>query len=193
MEFLFKSLPGILQFPFVIVYGVLQPVLPAALLDKAQWIWNVISSILAAGWYLLLPLLIYIPFAIRGEKDTRLRNQLIWMTIVSWVWILICSARAGGDQWDNPRYRVILIPLLAILATWAWEWAKEHRFVWLKRIGLIEGVFLVFFAQWYASRYYQLFGRLDLKVMLGIIGIISLLIVVVGWISDRRRQRLNLK
>lgn len=49
LEFLFKSLPGILQFPFVITYGVLQPVLPAAILDKALWIWNVISSILAAG------------------------------------------------------------------------------------------------------------------------------------------------
>ncbi len=193
LEFLFKSLPGILQFPFVIIYGVLQPVLPAALLDKAQWIWNVISSVLAAGWYMLLPLLIYTPFAIRGEKDARLRNQLIWMTIVSWVWILICSARAGGDQWDNPRYRVIIMPWLAILAAWAWQWANGQRFVWLKRIGLIEGIFLLFFAQWYASRYYQLFGRLDLRVMMGIIGIISLLILLGGWTADRLRQRSNLK
>jgi hypothetical protein len=185
LEFLFESIPPALQTPFILAYGVFQPVLPAALLDRAQVIWNVISSTLAAGWWFLLPLLIYTTIAVRGEKNTRLRNQLIWTAVVSWVWILICSARAGGDQWDNPRYRVIAMPFLAILAGWGWLWARDHQFVWLKRIWLVEGVFLLFFTQWYASRYYQSFGRLDLKVMILLISIIGVSILVGGYLKDR--------
>jgi hypothetical protein len=193
LEFLFESIPAVLQAPFLLAYGVLQPVLPAALLDRAQIIWNIISSSLAAGWWMMLPLLIYATVAIRSEKDPRLRSQLIWTTIVSWVWILICSARAGGDQWDNPRYRVIAMPFLAIVSGWGWIWAKEHHFVWLKRIWLVEGVFLLFFTQWYASRYYQSFGRLDFKVMVGLITIIDVAILVGGYLKDRYPGRLTLK
>jgi len=191
LEFLFESIPAVLQTPFLLAYGVLQPVLPAALLDRAQIIWNIISSSLAAGWWMMLPLLIYTTVAIRGEKDPRARSQLIWTTFVSWIWILICSARAGGDQWDNPRYRVIAMPFLAILSGWGWMWAKEHQFVWLKRIWLVEGVFLLFFTQWYASRYYQSFGRLDLKVMMGLIVIIGSAILAGGYLKDHYSGRLT--
>ena len=62
LEYLFKDLPAGLQTPFILLYGILQPVLPAALLDKTLWISNLISSLLAAGWYWLLPLLVYAPF-----------------------------------------------------------------------------------------------------------------------------------
>ena len=35
------------------------------------------------------------------------RRVWSWLAAFSWVWILVCAIRAGGDQWDNPRYRLI--------------------------------------------------------------------------------------
>jgi hypothetical protein len=174
------------------VYGILQPVLPAAILDDARWIWNLISSILAAGWYLMLPLLIYAVFAVRGEKDERLRAKLIWIITLSWLWIIISSARAGGDQWDNPRYRVVMLPWFAIICAWAWIWAKEQGKFWLNRISLCEGVFLLFFTQWYASRYLRIFGRMDLKVMILLIFGLMVVILATGWWVEHRRKKPSL-
>lgn len=189
LSYLFESIPAAFQFPFILVYGILQPVLPAAILDDARWIWNLISSILAAGWYLMLPLLIYAVFAVRGEKDERLRAKLIWIITLSWLWIIISSARAGGDQWDNPRYRVVMLPWLAIICAWAWMWAKEQGKFWLNRILLCEGVFLLFFTQWYASRYLRIFSRLDLKVMILLIFGLMMVILATGWWVEHRRKK----
>ncbi len=189
LTYLFESVPAAFQFPFLLIYGILQPVLPAALLDDARWIWNLISSVLATGWYMMLPLLIYAVFAVRGEQDERLRSKLTWMVTLSWVWILISSARAGGDQWDNPRYRMVMLPWMAVICAWAWVWAKENSMRWLNRIFLCEGVFLLFFTQWYASRYLRIFGRMDLKLMLAVIAGLMALIIASGWWLDRRRSR----
>ncbi len=193
LSYLFETLPVVFQFPFILVYGILQPVLPAAILDDARWIWNLISSILAAGWYLLLPLLIYAVFAVRSEKDERLRAKLIWITVLSWLWIIISSARAGGDQWDNPRYRVIMLPWMAIICSWAWMWAQEQGRFWLNRILLCEGVFLLVFTQWYVSRYLHIFSRLDLKVMILLIFVLMAVILATGWWKEHRRKKLFLR
>ena len=77
IEYLFKDLPIQLQTPFILAYGVLQPVLPAALLDQTRWISNLISSVLAAGWYWLLPLLIYSP-SLPGRAQLILIKRNRW-------------------------------------------------------------------------------------------------------------------
>ncbi len=55
---LFDGMPEWMRLPFVAVYGVLQPVLPAAVFEPDNSLWQVIYLVRAAGWYLLLPMLI---------------------------------------------------------------------------------------------------------------------------------------
>lgn len=191
LEYLFADLPEQIQVPFIIAYGVLQPVLPAALLDKTLWISNLISSLLAAGWYWILPLLVYTSFAaIRARKDPA-RKMVLWLLVFSWVWIIICSSRAGGDQWDNPRYRTIFIPWLVLLAAWAWQHARLNHFYWLKHIWLAEGVFLLFFSQWYASRYHLMFGRMTFQNMVLTISVIWVVIFVYGLVMEKKQKALQ--
>ena len=180
-----QALPEWAQIPFIIIYGILQPVLPATLLDTAAWLWRMISSYLAFGWYLLLPLITYGSFSAAFEPDRKLRSKMLWFGMVIWTWIIICSARAGGDQWDNPRYRTILLVVMVIFAAWAWDRARMKSFVWLKRIALVEGIFLLFFVQWYAARYYRIFGKMPFYEMVGIILLLSFIIFAGGYIKDR--------
>ena len=55
---LFDEMPEWLRLPFVMVYGVLQPVLPAAFVEPTTLIWRIIAILRALGWYALLPVLI---------------------------------------------------------------------------------------------------------------------------------------
>lgn len=193
LEYLFADLPPVLHTPFVVAYGVLQPVLPAALLDTTLFIWNLISSLLAAGWYWILPLLVYAIFTWPSGKDRREKWLNLWMTLIIWGWIVLCSARAGGDQWDNPRYRTIFLPLMAWLIAWVWEHTRAQKFYWLKFIWLMEAVFLLFFTQWYASRYYQLFGRMQFPQMIGVIVICWVVILIWGFLGSRKKKSLPVK
>ncbi|MBA4420007.1 MAG: hypothetical protein C0391_02555 [Anaerolinea sp.] len=189
LEYQLKALPEWAKLPFIVIYGVLQPVLPATLMDTAAWIWRFLSSWLAGGWYLMLPLLIYGTLAAFNEKDNATQKKMLWLAAVIWFWIILCSVRAGGDQWDNPRYRTIILVFLAIFAAWAWHRAKEHGFIWLKRIVLVEGIFLVFFLQWYAARYYRIFLKLPFYWMVAAILFFSTLVIVGGMILDKKRAK----
>ena len=55
---LFDEMPEWLRLPFVMVYGVFQPVLPAAFVEPTTLIWKIIAILRALGWYALLPVLI---------------------------------------------------------------------------------------------------------------------------------------
>ena len=96
---------------------------------------------------------------------------------------------AGGDQWDNPRYRTWLLPWAALLAGWAWMRSRIHHDPWLRRILLVEGLFVLLFTEWYLSRYFPIFRRLNFWVMVGVIVAGSALILVGGWLRDRRGVR----
>jgi hypothetical protein len=100
----FSKLFPAAQFVFVAAYGITQPLLPPAILEPTTVTWHVIGILRSLGWYVTLPLLAYAPFAIHRLPDGLQRRLWTWLTIFSWLWILICSVRAGGDQWDN-RYR----------------------------------------------------------------------------------------
>ncbi len=165
---LFDEMPGWLRLPFVMVYGVFQPVLPAALLEPTTLIWRIIGILRALGWYTLLPLLI-LSFVAAWDRPKQESRLWLWLSFVVWGWVLFTSLRGGGDQWDNPRYRTILFLWQAILAGYVWVWWRETRSVWFGCVIAMEMVFVLFFGQWYASRYYHLGGQLPFAQMAAII------------------------
>ena len=112
-----------------------------------------------------------------------------WFGLGSWFWIILASLRAGGDQWDNPRYRVIFLALQALFAAQAWMMYRERRDAWLPRLLTVEVIFLAFFTQWYASRYYVRFGTLSFGAM--VVWILSLsALVIIGDIIRNKKKTL---
>jgi len=189
LVYLFESLPGWVSFPFVTIYGVLQPVLPAAIAAPAPWIWRVAGIFRGLGWYAILPILIYAFMRVWKAKPINTRKLLIWFNIIAWVWIFVSSVRAGGDQWDNPRYRTIFLPWMAIICAWAIAWVREHKDPWLLRWLVVELIALVFFSNWYLSRYYDWFERLPFWHMIIYILVLSAFVLLGGWLLDKRKKR----
>jgi hypothetical protein len=102
--------------------------------------------------------------------------------------MILSAVRAGADQWDNPRYRIIFLFLQVALAGFAWAHQRAQRDPWLGRIFVVEGIFLVFFGEWYASRYLGSFGKLPFGWMVLCIAFLSAVVIVGGWWVDRRKQ-----
>jgi hypothetical protein len=88
-------------------------------------------------------------------------------------WVLVVSIRGGGDMTDNPRYRVLFLVWMALVAAWAVPYALARRDPWFWRWLLVEGIFLGFFTQWYFSRYFHWGGRLSLPWMLFPVAVLS--------------------
>ena len=67
---LFDEMPEGLRLPFVMVYGIFQPVLPAAIVEPTTLIWKIIGILRALGWYAMLPALIlsFVAAAAEGQK-----------------------------------------------------------------------------------------------------------------------------
>lgn len=189
VQFHLGSLPAWLHFPFILTYGLLQPVLPAAIAAPAPWIWQSLAIFRALGWYLLFPLMAYALIRVWHLSPSIKRRSLIVLVLIVSAWVIVASARAGGDQWDNPRYRTVFLPWMAVVAAWSLAYAQETKDRWLARVFYIEIIFLTFFTHWYISRYYPYFPRLELWVMVGLILALSLGVVIAGWLSDRRRDR----
>lgn len=171
----------------ILVYGTAQPVLPAIVGDpSAAWVMRIIGFLRAAGWYALALFLVYGTLgAIRSRSETR-RLQLIWISIISWAWIMVAALNAGADQWDNPRYRVILLLWQVILAAWAWEWARSRKDAWLWRWLAVEAVFVGMFTEWYLGRYYPGFIHLDIKLMTLVTLLVCAMILIGGAIWDKK-------
>ncbi len=183
-------LPKSLHQPFITVYGIAQPVLPASLADPAVWPMRLLGILRGLGWYALLPFLVYSLRSIWKIADRRDRFAWLWLWLVTWAWIIISSARAGGDQWDNPRYRVILLLFQAALAAQALTWQHATRDRWLWRVLAVEGEFLVLFGYWYVSRYYGL-PVFHIFIVFGAIAVFAVIILVGGWVWDRSRGKLG--
>jgi len=172
------------RIPIILAYGLAQPVLPAAIADPAPWIWKAISIPRAAGWYALAPFILYAVFSVWKVKKPEERRVLIWMVAFTLLWLLIAAARAGGDQWDNPRYRMIFLPWLSITAAWAICWGWEKRDFWLVRWLLVEVIFLGFFTQWYFSRYFQIWKRMYFWQTVAWVAALCGLVLASGWLWD---------
>jgi hypothetical protein len=171
-----------MQIPFVLIYGLFQPVLPAAFVEPTTLTWRIIAIARAVGWYSLLPALILSFAAVAGLGDARKRNLLLWLGLNTWGWVLLTSLRGGADQWDNPRYRTIMFLWQAILAAHVWVWWRDTRNPWVVRILAMEAVFLAFFGQWYATRYLQVGYQLPFGQLVGgILGLWAVVLVFGVW------------
>jgi hypothetical protein len=148
---IFRTTPGWAHGLILMAFGIAQPFLPAALLDDGLPIWRGIAIWRAIGWTILLPFLLAVPFLI--WKRSNQKGLLVVLTITVWLSILVASLRAGGDLWDNPRYRVTLISLEAALAAWAWLEVRREKSPWLRRMIVAVGILLAWFFPWYFQRY----------------------------------------
>jgi len=197
---LFDEMPEWMRLPFVAIYGVLQPVLPATFIHPTKLIWVIINFLRALGWYALLPMLILSfgaaagqgrrPERVEGSGKMRVeqgRSIILWLALLAWIWVLLAALRGGGDAWDNPRYRTILFVWQSIMAGYVWVWWRETRSVWFTRTLWCEIAFLLIFTQWYASRYMQLGGQLSFPVMMALILGLWGMILGIGWWQDRKR------
>ena len=185
---LFDEMPDWLEPPFVMAYGIFQPVLPAALVEPTTFTWRIIAILRAAGWYTLLPALVFSFVAGSGAGAAKERKVWMWLSVLAWTWILLAALRGGGDQWDNPRYRAILFLWQAILAGYAFVWWQETRNAWFTRVLLGEVIFLAVFSQWYASRYFHWGGQMPFGGMVILILGLWALIFAGGWWWDRRQS-----
>ncbi len=185
----FSKLNPVAQFLFVIGYGIAQPVLPPAFFEPTTLTWHLIASLRALGWYLLLPLLLYAAIAAWRSNEPRQRRTWLWISTFSWAWILISAIRAGGDQWDNPRYRLIFFGIQALAAAYAWTAWRERGDAWLPRIVGLEILCVLVFGQWYVARYYRVGIHLPIMVVLALSLTLAVLILLGGWAWDFFRAR----
>ena len=186
---LFDEMPELLRLPFVTIYGIFQPVLPAAFIEPTTLTWRITGIARALGWYLFWPLLLYAFIAAWKNDETRERNLWLWITVISWAWIILTALRGGGDQWDNPRYRAILLLWQSLAAAYAWTRFRLKSDSWLVRIWLVEVIFLAFFTQWYLSRYFHIGGQIPFGWMVALIIGSSLIVLVGGGLWDRSRSK----
>lgn len=185
----FSKLNPFVQFLFVVGYGVAQPVLPPAFFEPTTLTWHAIAIFRALGWYLLLPLLLYAPFAAWRTMPGAERRSWTWLVGFSWLWIVICAIRGGGSQWDNPRYRLIFLGLESVAAVYAWISWRQRRDSWFPRIVLIEILCLVLFGQWYLARYYLVGIHFPILLVLGLCLTCLAAVLLGGWVWDRRAAR----
>lgn len=187
---LFDEMPDWMQLPFVMIYGVLQPVLPAILVAPTTVLWKGIGILRSLGWYAILPALILSFVAAVASRQDVKRKLLLWLSLIVWGWILFTALRGGGDQWDNPRYRTILFMWQAMLAGYVWVWWRETRNAWFLRVILMEVIFVGVFGQWYLNRYLKIGGQLPfVQMVLLILGAWGLILAFGFWRDKAMRRR----
>ena len=184
---IFDEGPRWIRLPFIAVYGVFQPILPATVIHPTKLIWTMIGFLRGLGWYVILPLLILSFGAAAGSESRRIRNLIFWLSLLAWIWILLASVRGGADLYDNPRYRTILFLWQSILAGYAWVWWRETRSIWFLCLLACEIVFVLVFTQWYLSRYLHWGGQLPFAVMVALIVGLWGLIIGIGWWRAKSR------
>jgi hypothetical protein len=167
----------------VLGYGTVQPFLPAALIATGNWTWRLIAIWRAFGWTFLLGLLLVAPF--RAGRKIKQAYIAAGVSLIVWLGILLSAYRGGGDQWDNPRYRVAFIVLQASLAAWVWVEQKRSPDPWLRRFLVGLGLVFAWFVPWYLRRYIANFTWpvIDLFKTLGL-GFVS---AVLYWVWDWAR------
>jgi hypothetical protein len=182
---IFKWTPGWFHPLALIAYGVLQPFLPAALLDHNSLpLWQAIAIWRSLGWTVLLVFLIYA--LVRAWQTSPGRGLVLALSWVVWAEVLLAALRSGGDQWDNPRYRVMLAGPQAALAAWAWVQQQTRPSRWLWRLLVGTGIFGAWFAVWYLRR-----NAGQEWTVAGIFRTIGLGLgsTVLYWVLDRWRSR----
>jgi hypothetical protein len=191
--FFLNMFPAWAQVPLITAYGLLLPLLPAALADASNPVWWTIAVYRAAGWTLLIPFLIsamVIVFQRRRWKEIQ-----VYLLVIVIVSALLAAMRASSLQWDNPRYRAVLLFAQVTLAAWAWEESRRTHSPWLWRVALIESADLLLILWWYAGRYWGM-PKIGLsRTLVGLVAVtLGLLGIFVGsdLLRRRRERRLTL-
>lgn len=187
----FKGTPDWLNLPLLLLWGIVQPFLPAAVSDvSGSPLWQGVAIWRSLGWALLLPFLVYAPWrALRWNDVWNSANKPLHfsvraLSLVVWLGIVIAAFRGGGDQWDNPRYRVAFIGLQAALAAWVWVAQRHRPDPWLRRILVGVAIIIAWFVPWYLRRYvYLSWPVVDIFKLLGV-GVAS---AILYWIWDWAR------
>jgi hypothetical protein len=148
---LFRTSPEWTHLPFLLGYGLVQPFLPAALLDYSIPLWRAVAIWRALGWTLLLTFLA--AASLRAWARNSRRGPASGLSIIVWWGIILASLRSGGDLWDNPRYRASFAALQIALAAWVWVEQRCRPDPWLRRIVVGVGFILAWFLPWYLRRY----------------------------------------
>ncbi len=178
-----------LKIPFITFYGLTQPVLPAAIVDPSKPLWRGFAIFRALGWYAALPLIIY-GFLVSLKPKKEVQHLIaLFLNLIFAAWVLISSCRGGGDQWDNPRYRTIFLPWMALLIGWVILRLRTQKCAWFWRIVAIEVVFLLFFINWYINRHVVIGTQTSFQLMILLILAISAVIVMSGWVWDMVKNR----
>ncbi len=182
--------------PFLTVYGLTQPMLFAALVATTTApIFNIIGGFRAFGWYIIAPFLILAWIRMWKENEQTKKRLIIWSVLFSTAWILLASMRSGGDLWDNPRYRILFLPVIALVAAWALDWAKAHKDRWLACLLWLDLIFNAVFFVYYLWRYYEIIPiSIDPRILsilaFGItLALSSVVIVSTVIISKRDRKK----
>lgn len=177
--------------PFTALSGVSQPLLPAALTYPSLPIWMVIMSVRAFGWYFAIPFIVYAFFA-AWKAEPEKKNWVMVLTVLAMAaWVSVSTLRAGGDQWDNPRYRALLIPWLAVLVGWTWQRLRKGQAPWFYRWLAVEVIFLLGFTGYYLNRYHIVNFNIGFFLLVKLVLGVTALIILSGLISDsvKRWQR----
>ena len=163
--------------------GFARPVLPAAVAEDAhrfcgrRWYFP-LCRLVALAPFLSTACLQSFASPIRGR-----RGHLAGLVVS---WLVIASARAAEMLRTIPLPQPCL-SLMALLAGWSIDWALSHRDPWLWRWIAVEVIFVGFFTNWYFSRYFHLWQRLQFwQMALWIVGL-SGFVLVGGWVWDRFR------
>ncbi|HEX7974003.1 MAG TPA: hypothetical protein VF498_06320 [Anaerolineales bacterium] len=152
---IFHSTPDWAHLPLLMIYGVVQPFLPATLIATSEApIYRFIQPWRGIGWTLLLPFLIYAPLKAWFGKGTG--GFAKGLSLAVWVSILTAAYRGGADGWDNPRYRVAFAALQVALVAWVLVEQRRAPDPWLRRALVCTGLVLAWFVPWYLQRYLQL-------------------------------------
>jgi hypothetical protein len=186
MQKMLKGAPEWVKLLALLGYGVVQPFLPAALIARSSaQIWHWVAIWRAVGWTVLLALTIYAPILALRSRRNRAFN--LALSLIIWGVILVASYRAGGDLWDNPRYRTVFAGLQAALAGWVWI---EHRRLadsWLRRALLAIGAVMFWFLPWYLRRYTPFSWPVqDLIKTIGLGMMTAFLLVLWDWARSSR-------
>ncbi len=184
---LFDLTPEWAHAPMATGYGLVQPFLPASIMDNTGApLFRLLAIWRSIGWFFLLPFLIYAPLAAIGSREWR--GLPLYFSIAVWAAAVLISYRTAGNMWEAPRYRAFFLTMQAALAGWAWVHAVRARSPWLIRIAVVVGFATLAFLQWEAGRYYHL-PRLNLWETLGVIGGFTLLYLGGEWLYDASRSR----
>ncbi len=186
---LFGRIPTWTHTPFLVGYGIVRPLLPAALADFGNPIWTAIEIWRAIGWTFMLSGILYSSFLVFKEKMLfKIPGALM---IFVWFGILISSYRGAGDDWDNPRYRAVFAGLQVILVAWGLIRQKETKDPWLRRgIGFITAM-VFWFVVWYVNRnvYYFNFPTGNLSGVIGLGLASGVLIFIWDWLRTAQKDK----